>query len=229
MGRPSRSAWSCEMWISPRLDDLKETIAESSGGLVLCSPFIGGTALDIVAESLPDAVSSIEIWTKLDQRDYVTGATDPESLRSFVRTVRAHRPVRMRQASNLHAKIVLSNGPVALAGSANLTAGGYLRNLEAVSKVRDEELASLRKFASQLRIKLEPIGIARFERFVKECLAKMGEREALLALIREQGNSCPAWRRPPHPLSPRLRGLHPHTLQPDGPRLERHRGQWGRQ
>ena len=92
----------------------------------------------------------------------------------------------MRQSSKLHAKIILSNGPVALAGSANLTAGGYLHNFEVVSKVRDAELTSLRVFAKQLRERLQPVRIARFERFVTECLAKKDERKEFLDLIRKQ-------------------------------------------
>ena len=174
-------------WLSPTRDTLRSVVQASSGSLLLCSPYISRPGLDVVADSLTDAVSHIEVWTKLNPHDWLTGASDPEGLMDFTREVESRvSGVSLRQADELHAKIILSDGELGLAGSANLTAGGFGRNLEVVRLASGNELEQLRDFAKDMRPKLRPVSMEQFSDFVAQCVDKIDSQEALLELIREE-------------------------------------------
>ena len=174
-------------WLSPTQETLKSVIETSSGRLLLCSPFISRPGLNVVADSLPGAVSQIEVWTKLDPHDWLTGASDSEGLLDFIQQVKSQvSDVSMRQSSNLHAKIIVSDGPHGLAGSSNLTAGGFGRNLEVTRLTSGDELDELRSFVESMRPQLAPVTLEQFNDFVAQCVDKIDSQEALLALIREE-------------------------------------------
>ena len=174
-------------WLSPARENLKAVIETSSGGLLLCSPYISSAGLSVVADALPCDVSRIEIWTKLDPHDWLTGASDPEGLLDFVEQAQSHMDdISLRHSQNLHAKIVVSDGPQGLAGSANLTAGGFGGNLEVVRLASGGDLDDLRSFVDSMRPQLVPVTLGQFNDFVGQCVAKVDSQEALLALIREE-------------------------------------------
>ena len=174
-------------WLSPSQETLRSIIENSYGKLLLCSPFISRPGLNVVADSLPGAVTQIEIWTKLDPHDWLTGASDSEGLSDFIQQVTPQVPnISLRQSASLHAKIVMSDGPQGLAGSANLTAGGFGRNLEVARLTSGGELDELRCFVESMRPKLTPVTLEQFNDFVAQCVAKIDSQEALLALIRDE-------------------------------------------
>ena len=172
-------------WLLPDEPVLREVISASEGELLLCSPYISTPALSIVADTLPDAVAKIEFWTKLDARDWLTGASDFEGLIDFIDRVEGQvAQVAVRHANHLHAKMMVSDGHKAMAGSANLTAGGYMRNIEVARVVTGSELDELRRVSAEIRPKLSLITQDQLLRFVSECTAKVDSKEALLDLIR---------------------------------------------
>ena len=174
-------------WLSPTSNTLEEVISTSSGRLLLCSPYISRPGLNIVADALPSEVSRIEIWTKLDPHDWLTGASDYEGLLDFVQQTQPQVDnISLRESSTLHAKIIVSDGPRGLAGSANLTGGGFGGNLEVARLVSDTELDELRDFAESMRSSLSPVNFQQFDDFVAQCVAKIDSREALLDLIRKE-------------------------------------------
>ncbi len=132
-------------WTRPDIDALRQVIRSSRGKLLLCSPFVRRDVLETVQESLPVAVDEMEIWTKLDFRDWLVGASEPDAILDLVDdSISRGRAVSVFQGNRLHAKVVISNGPTALAGSANLTMGGYLRNQELIRRVDGKETDLLR-------------------------------------------------------------------------------------
>lgn len=176
-------------WISPNPNALKEVVSTASGHLLLCSPYINSGALDIVTDVLPKAVTSVEVWTKLSHRDWLTGASDPEALLDFcdyVDTQKRAIPVSLRSGELLHAKIIISDGPMAMAGSANLTRGGYFRNLEAARIVEGDEIGELRSVVSTIRPDLSRVELQAFREFVSRCQAQAGTQEALIDLILQE-------------------------------------------
>ena len=174
-------------WIAPQGTDLETVIAASEGRLILCSPYISTPALNIVSDGLPDSVSSIEVWTRLETKDWLTGASDPEGLLDFMREVEGRiDTIALRHARHLHAKVFISDGPMALAGSANLTAGGFRRNLEVARVVMDDEIGELRAIVDRIRPNLSPVDMEQFESYVSNCVEKLDSQEALLDLIRQE-------------------------------------------
>lgn len=174
-------------WISPNIEALKDVVSASRGRLLLCSPYISTPALNVVANALPKRVDAVEIWTKLDIRDWLTGASDPEGLLDFTRQVETSTgPVSIRHARHLHAKIVVSSGPMAMAGSANLTAGGFIRNIEIARVITGREVDRLHTVVNSMRPNLLPITRDQFAQFVSECTAKERTKEDLLDLIRQE-------------------------------------------
>lgn len=189
------------VWVSPDADRLREVVAASRGRLLLCSPFVSTPALNIVADALPKRVDALEVWTRLEARDWLTGASDPEGLLDFIGQVEGRTgPVVIRRASHLHAKIILSDGGKAMAGSANLTAGGYMRNIEAARVATGREVDQLRGLVAEMRPKLESVSRAQFEEFVARCAAAMETKESLLDLIRQEARTAPAIATEPAPL-----------------------------
>ena len=174
-------------WQTPGWPMLEDVIRTAEGRLILCSPYIRREALNTVANVFPDAVHSVEVWTKLDQRDWLLGASEPDGLRDFIDDLRLHRDnVSIRNGQHLHAKLVVSDGPKAIAGSANLTRGGYVRNLEIARLVDGGELHELRAEAERIRSNLTAVSDEQFQQFVSECMGKVETQEALLDLIRSE-------------------------------------------
>jgi hypothetical protein len=176
------------MWKSPNLNDLQQVVATANKRLLLCSPFVSRPGLAAVEEALPTTVGHIDIWTRLSTEDWLTGASQPDGLLEFIDAVAAFpgRSIAMRTSPDLHAKIILPDGPEGIAGSSNLTGGGFGRNIEVVRHVRGQELAELRSFTESIRPRLQAVSLESFRNFVAQCLAKVDSQEALLDLIRTE-------------------------------------------
>ena len=174
-------------WVAPNKESLEEVVNASKGHLILCSPYVSTPTLNIIANALPKRVKMLEFWTKLSARDWFTGASDPEGLLDFLREITGHlQRVDVKHANYLHSKIVISDSSKALAGSANLTTGGFMRNIETSCIVTGREVTQLREIVSTIRPKLSGITMEGLSKFVSDCTAKADEKEALLELIRDQ-------------------------------------------
>lgn len=192
-------------WAAPGVAHLEDVVRSAEGRLLLCSPYISTPALDIVAAALPPAVRTVEVWTRLEPRDWLTGVSDPEGLLDFMRQIEDRvGQVAVRHSERLHAKVIVSDGPRALAGSANLTMGGFVHNVEAVRIVTGDETPRLRALAEGMRQRLQAVSREQFEEFVAGCTARLDSQEALLDLIRTE---MPPPRFGPPPLMPYARFL----------------------
>ena len=192
-------------WAEPGVAHLEDVVRSAEGRLLLCSPYISTPALDIVAAALPPAVRTVEVWTRLEARDWLTGVSDPEGLLDFMRQIEDRvGQVAVRHSERLHAKVIVSDGPRGLAGSANLTMGGFVHNVEAVRIVAGDETPRLRALAEGMRQRLRAVSREQFEEFVAGCTAHLDSREALLDLIRTE---MPTPRFGPQALMPYARFL----------------------
>jgi hypothetical protein len=176
------------MWKSPDSTDLRHIVGSARHEILLCSPYISRAGLHVVDEAIPDSVRHVEVWTRLSPEDFLTGSSQPDGLLDFIdSTIQgAGRTISLRQSSVLHAKMILSDGPEGIAGSSNLTAGGYGRNLEVVRVVSGPELGELRAYANWPRSRLTMVSLESFRDFTGACLAKVDSQEALLDLIRTE-------------------------------------------
>lgn len=174
------------MWLSPKRNDLAQVVSSANNYLLLCSPYISRPGLDIISDNLPPSVQNIDIWTKLSAEDWLVGASQPDGLLEFIEAQRQNIKFELRESSRLHAKIIYSDGDQGLAGSSNLTAGGFGNNIEVVNVVAGDELKALGEFANSIRQWLNPVSLASFSDFVRRCLEKIDTQEALLQLIRDE-------------------------------------------
>ena len=157
-------------WVSPSFDDLERVIKASHGKLILCSPYIKGNALDKVSQSLPRAVTKIEVWTKLSGEDWLNKASDPPALAKFKEEVQAKGfSVSIFCLNNLHAKAIISDSSMALAGSANLTLGGFKGNKEVARIVSGSEVSDLRKVVNEIRGYVKSVSDESFRDFASWC------------------------------------------------------------
>lgn len=172
------------MWKAPASTDLQDIIANANNHLIICSPFIKKEGLDIVASALSHTLSNVEIWTRLDINDYLVGASDPDSLLDFITDIGAEK-VNLFHGGRLHSKFILSDQGLALAGSANLTNGGFRNNIELIRRINDpSEILELVRYTRNTRPLLTNINFDYLKQFVTDCLIHSPDREALSDLIR---------------------------------------------
>ena len=173
------------VWKFPNSADLSEIVSGAIDSLHICSPFITSSGIQMVTDALPSMPSNIEIWTKLDSRDWLTGASEPDSLLDFIDNLPGDIDVRMRKSEHLHAKFILANKTEAIVGSQNLTRGGYSRNIEIARIIRGTEVGEITHYVSIARSRLTYFSIEELREFVSQCQDQAKDKEALLDIIRE--------------------------------------------
>lgn len=137
----------------------------SEGSEVLVSvPFYSSESLPWVT---PGEDGSLEFWTRLNPFDWATGASDPDSLLSFIETELSDSRVTLRAHRALHAKIYLVDDDWAWVGSANLTVSGFNRNIELVCELEGEEVASLQQMIDTLRPSMSEISAEELGAFLR--------------------------------------------------------------
>lgn len=173
------------VWKLPRMEDLSAVVGDVDKTLFVCSPYITASGIDVLERSLKVPPSLVEVWTKFDGKDWLTGASDPDALLDFLERLPSKTKKRIRVSNALHAKLVVADSDVALAGSSNLTRGGFGSNIELVRVVSGSEMAEILAYISQTRSKLSLATMQQLKDFVTECQKQTKDREALQDLIRQ--------------------------------------------
>ena len=171
-------------WKTPTIEDLRYIAGEATESLHICSPFITRPGIDILATSLPDSIARVEVWTKFDFRDWMTGASEPDGLLDFIQTLPSSPQIDIRISDRLHAKFIVANEQVGIAGSANLTRGGFGGNIEIARISIPTEINDLMDYINIVRGELSSASLADLKEFVSQCQGRAHEKEALLDLIR---------------------------------------------
>ena len=193
------------VWKRPSQTDLKEVVSQAAGSLLICSPFITRPGLRSVADSLQAGVSRIEIWTRFNERDWLTGATDPDGLLEFVEDRRGSINFNFRISNLLHAKFIMADRTGALIASSNLTYGGYTQNIEIAKVIEGSEVRDLVSYINTTRPLLSEASIDNLREFVTRCNTRVADREALIDLVREVAPAPPPGKRPLIPLNEFIR------------------------
>ena len=188
-------------WKTPNIEDLSYIAQSATESLHICSPFITRPGIDILSKSLPHSISRVEIWTKFDSRDWITGASEPDSLLEFIETLTSSPKLDIRISDRLHAKFIMANEHVGIAGSANLTRGGFGGNIEITQLVGQSEINDLANYINTVRGELSIASLDDLRKFVSRCHDQAREKEALLDLIREALPEPGEVRRPIRPIS----------------------------
>ena len=160
------------VWKLPSAADIEDLLSTPIHTLHICSPFITAPGIKLVKDHLPPSLSHLEIWTKLDFRDWVSDSSDIEELLKFIVGLNDSVIVTVKVSSALHAKFMVgSNGREtrAIIGSANLTGGGYGSNIEIVRIVTPDEVPEIIKYVESVSDKLDPCPLETLRRFVESC------------------------------------------------------------
>ena len=171
-------------WLSPTYEHLRAVAGAARTRLLLCSPFVGAPALQAVSDALDNPPKEVEVWTRLSLRDWIGGASDVLALAQFIDQHQSRSVIRIRHSDHLHAKLVVADERKALVGSANLTRGGFARNIEASVLLLEQETLTIQPHITWMRDRLTSISGQRFFEFVRQCEETEKTREAIVDLIR---------------------------------------------
>lgn len=178
-------------WKNPDAKDVADVVTSAKSHLLICSPFISGYGLSLVSRSLPHSVELLEVWTRIELRDWVTGASEPDALLDFLDVLPSRVHSQLYTSRHLHAKFLLADDKLAWSGSSNLTAGGFGTNIEIGKIVQPPEIAEILHYANGARELLSPTSPADLRNFVTECQRRTEDREALLELVQDVAPAVP--------------------------------------
>ena len=168
---------------TPTLDWLSERAIDCRSQLLIASPFVNDGIFGLT--KVLDASVSRTLVTRTDLRNFAIGSSNLETLCELAR-----EGVSIRSLHNLHAKIYIFDTTCALVSSANATHAGLRHNLECglattdvkvIQQLRrqllrgfsadtrsraiaEEELESLKKPLSEMKLALPAISNAQKER-----------------------------------------------------------------
>ena len=160
------------VWKSPSAVDIGVVVSRATDSLHICSPFITGRGIGLVNDHLSNTLSYLEIWTKLDARDWLTGASDAGELLNFIDGLDDTISVTIKISRALHSKFIIArNGEdsLAIVGSANLTGGGYGSNIEIIKLVSGNEVNEVTQYVGEVAGSLSHCSIENLREFVTAC------------------------------------------------------------
>lgn len=182
------------VWKRPEVADFHRVIEGAKAEVIICSPFVSRYGLNVVAQALQPSVRQLEVWTRLNLRDWVTGASDADALLDFLDNLPGTVASQLYSSNLLHAKFVVADGQTAIAGSANLTRGGLGENIEVGRLIVPPEINELLRYVQETRKLLTPTTRAELRDFVTRAQKLAPEREALIDLVRETAIPAPGLR-----------------------------------
>lgn len=98
-------------------------------------PFISFDVVESLLQKLQKNNFNITLITRFCREDFLSGASSIKALEEF-----AKNNVALYAIQNLHTKLYLFDDDVAILGSANLTNGGLLNNVELSVKFQEKEV-----------------------------------------------------------------------------------------
>ena len=124
--------------IAPSWADLQALIGDAHDRLTLVTPFYSEDGIEQVFDALGDD-TFVSVTTRLSPPDWVAGVADPDALVALLDLLPGRHSLGIMQ--RLHAKAYVADRTHALIGSANLSEGGFRRNLELMVRFRGSEAA----------------------------------------------------------------------------------------
>lgn len=125
--------------LRPTWEDLREIVSTANEQLTICSPFYSAKGISRVFDHLNEA-TSLRFWTRLSPSDWAARVVDPDELLALLEILDGSGVrVQLGVFQQLHAKAYAADRDLALIGSANLSEGGFGKNLELAVRFRGAE------------------------------------------------------------------------------------------
>jgi phosphatidylserine/phosphatidylglycerophosphate/cardiolipin synthase-like enzyme len=142
--------------------EISTELSKAQKEILICSPWITYIIEELYSSFKKKEKINIRIITRLIKEDIEKGVTDLEKFR-----VLKNIGAEIRYNNDLHAKMVIVDGLVAVISSANLTGKGMSVNYEAGISLRDEKMAdNVRQFFNYVWEESKPLT----EESIKLCL-----------------------------------------------------------
>jgi len=154
--------------ICPSWADLSEVVAGATARLTIVTPFYSPEGINRVFDLLSDS-TFVSVTTRLSPPDWAARVADPESLYSLLDLLGSRQELRVLQ--RLHAKAYAADRNLALIGSANLSEGGFLRNVELMVRFRGGEAdAALGSVEATVGPGAKPMAVLELGRWLRDSL-----------------------------------------------------------
>lgn len=173
-------------WTRPRIEDLTDVVSRAEHHLLVCSPFIKRSGLEIIQDFIKPNLREIEVWTRLSFRDWFQNASDPEALLDFIEDLPETTELRLRSSADLHAKFFVADDQVGMIGSANLSASAFTSNVEFVQLLSAGETPGFVEAVAAVRPLLDPSDTRALRQLVERCSEAADSRDAYLSLGLEE-------------------------------------------
>lgn len=134
--------------IRPHWSVLDEIVRNATSNLIICTPYFSSEGLSRLCDNIQN-LNKFSFWTRLNPYDWVAGASDPEELLALLTLIKETVPtVNLSVSPRLHAKFYIADSSIAVAGSSNLSDGGFTNNLEILVSFRGIEVESVLRYAN---------------------------------------------------------------------------------
>lgn len=121
--------------------ELAQLVESSKVRLLVAAPFISNEGASFLVKHLPPSLRQggrVEVITDLSPSHVCDGSLEPRAVASICQT--AHSFI-LWHIPRFHAKVYVADGKRVIISSANLTAGGFYRNVEYGIKIQDDSIA----------------------------------------------------------------------------------------
>lgn len=112
--------------------EFKNEFKSVSNRLSIVTPFLSYPAINNMLNSISEHVE-ITLITRFKREDFINGLSNLEALSQLL-----DRGAKLYAVKELHTKLYLFDNETAIMGSANLTGGGLLKNVELSLLIKDE-------------------------------------------------------------------------------------------
>jgi len=110
--------------------DLEKVIGSASENLIICTPYYSTEGIERIFDYWVSN-SNLVFITRLSPSDWLRDISDPESLATFIEIFSEEGiEINLIIHQRLHAKAYIADESSGLIGSANLSAGGFVKNFE---------------------------------------------------------------------------------------------------
>jgi hypothetical protein len=116
--------------VRPNWEDLQRLISSAHESLLMCAPYYSSDGIGRLFDSL-QGEPAVTFWGRLSPTDWANGISSPEDLLVFAQLLgEADLSLSLGFHPRLHAKAYAADESELLLGSANLSANGFINNLE---------------------------------------------------------------------------------------------------
>jgi hypothetical protein len=151
--------------------------------LTVVTPFYSEEGVTHVLDHLGDT-AFVAVTTRLSPPDWLAGVADPEALADLLDLLPGRHSLGIIR--NLHAKAYVGDRDHALVGSANLSEGGFIRNIELMVRFRGSEAADALDVVERACAGSRPMDLPALQRWIADSKPAIDDARTVTTEAAEQ-------------------------------------------